>query len=465
MSAPQIGRNDECPCGSGKKYKHCCLRSAEVTTSLWLQLRAAEGRLIPELLHLALDAWGEDGFLEAQRRFHHGFELPDDPAADREFESLFTTWFTLRFAPTPKRRAAAPLSAASRRLAAADGLSDLERRFLAEAAARPVSFHLITAADPGQSIDLEDLLTGDTCRVVERSASQTVRRGGVVFARTVTVDGVSIMVGSGAALLPPTYRINIQEMRAILAGDADRHLTTEAVLALDDELRRFYLSIADQVFNPKPPVLANTDGDPFLSVTMEFDLACNADEAFLALRSLDVDRDEEGVLIDPEYDAAGRLNGFGLEWTKRGNRLHRSWDNTILGHLDVDDYSITATVNSTRRATRLRKQIEKRLSGYVTFVRMTTEPMETLLARRRAHDDEPGPADVAPELTAEFLEQHWDAWLDSPVPALGDVTPREAAETPAGREKLAALLDDFEWRSERGQAAPVKRLRAALGLP
>lgn len=24
-SAPKAGRNDPCPCGSGKKYKHCCL--------------------------------------------------------------------------------------------------------------------------------------------------------------------------------------------------------------------------------------------------------------------------------------------------------------------------------------------------------------------------------------------------------------------------------------------------------
>ena len=24
-SAPKIGRNDPCPCGSGKKYKKCCL--------------------------------------------------------------------------------------------------------------------------------------------------------------------------------------------------------------------------------------------------------------------------------------------------------------------------------------------------------------------------------------------------------------------------------------------------------
>ncbi len=23
---PKVGRNDPCPCGSGLKYKHCCLR-------------------------------------------------------------------------------------------------------------------------------------------------------------------------------------------------------------------------------------------------------------------------------------------------------------------------------------------------------------------------------------------------------------------------------------------------------
>jgi preprotein translocase subunit SecA len=27
---PRIGRNDPCPCGSGKKYKQCCMRSRGV---------------------------------------------------------------------------------------------------------------------------------------------------------------------------------------------------------------------------------------------------------------------------------------------------------------------------------------------------------------------------------------------------------------------------------------------------
>ena len=25
---PRVGRNEPCPCGSGKKFKHCCLQQA-----------------------------------------------------------------------------------------------------------------------------------------------------------------------------------------------------------------------------------------------------------------------------------------------------------------------------------------------------------------------------------------------------------------------------------------------------
>lgn len=30
---PKIGRNDSCPCGSGKKYKNCCLSTGKYETT------------------------------------------------------------------------------------------------------------------------------------------------------------------------------------------------------------------------------------------------------------------------------------------------------------------------------------------------------------------------------------------------------------------------------------------------
>ena len=47
----KVGRNDSCPCGSGRKYKHCCLRSGEIQlepsgTISWEEESAAAAKAI-----------------------------------------------------------------------------------------------------------------------------------------------------------------------------------------------------------------------------------------------------------------------------------------------------------------------------------------------------------------------------------------------------------------------------------
>jgi hypothetical protein len=67
----------------------------------------------------------------------------------------------------------------------------------------------------------------------------------------------------------------------------------------------------------------------------------------------------------------------------------------------------------------------------------------------------------------EMEERHWAAWMDQPVPALGGLTPRAAAVTPLGRERLEALLGDYEFRNkqrEPDERADMSWLRKALGL-
>ena len=64
-------------------------------------------------------------------------------------------------------------------------------------------------------------------------------------------------------------------------------------------------------------------------------------------------------------------------------------------------------------------------------------------------------------------KRHWEAWLDQPVPALGGVTPRVAATTALGRERLEALLSDFDFRNRQrdpDERVDIGRLRQALDL-
>ena len=64
-----VGRNDPCPCGSGKKYKKCCLGKAEAAGAYTAAERqaaldglfrfAASGRLEEELADSELAFWGD----------------------------------------------------------------------------------------------------------------------------------------------------------------------------------------------------------------------------------------------------------------------------------------------------------------------------------------------------------------------------------------------------------------------
>ena len=46
------------------------------------------------------------------------------------------------------------------------------------------------------------------------------------------------------------------------------------------------------------------------------------------------------------------------------------------------------------------------------------------------------------------MEAQWEGWYNERVPALQNKTPLQAARTKAGRERLEALLLEFERRNE-----------------
>ena len=82
------------------------------------------------------------------------------------------------------------------------------------------------------------------------------------------------------------------------------------------------------------------------------------------------------------------------------------------------------------------------------------------------------PADMPPELREkleESVRQYWIAWMDLPVPALNNLTPREATKTEEGRDLLESLLLYYEGQadstsSENPMCPDVPELRRELGM-
>lgn len=166
-----------------------------------------------------------------------------------------------------------------------------------------------------------------------------------------------------------------------------------------------------------------------------------------------------------------------LTWIKAGNRKNKDWDNTTLGALRLDGSRLVVEVNSARRRRRIEKEIAKYLGSAATLVDTTVTDLAEALERRRemrslATSDLLTPADSPrpPELQAieaELARKHWDTWLDTKVPALGNRTPRQAAKTASGRERLEALLADYSQKSASGRNAfepDIGTLKRKLGL-
>ena len=66
----KISRNAPCPCGSGKKYKKCCLGKENVSDDLlWRRLSEAHDRLSKNLMDHGHQVFGIDGFLDAVDEF------------------------------------------------------------------------------------------------------------------------------------------------------------------------------------------------------------------------------------------------------------------------------------------------------------------------------------------------------------------------------------------------------------
>lgn len=171
-----IGRNDPCPCGSGKKYKRCCLqrnvvstdeleyrRLSEVYDKLMDRLfRYAEQVFGPGVMHVALEEYllwpeDEDGGPDAELLERH---MP-----------LFLPWFVFNWEYEPME-GETELSGPSGQTVAelyalkqGPRLDSYERRLIEAANRRPHSFYEVLEVEPGWQILLQNVLSGERITV------------------------------------------------------------------------------------------------------------------------------------------------------------------------------------------------------------------------------------------------------------------------------------------------------------
>jgi hypothetical protein len=210
------------------------------------------------------------------------------------------------------------------------------------------------------------------------------------------------------------------------------------------------------------PHFVNTDRDDIVLTEMHFRVKDEkaARRRLAALKSFDYDeRDDTWT------------------WLKVRSRVSPDEPRTSLGTFSFKEGRLVAETNSRERAARLEAKLLAHLRGLLVLEKTLYRQVDDLppgspeeLAARRKENEE---LNARPEVQAalrKYLEKHYfEKWPREKVPALGNLTPLQAAKTEKGREKLTALLDYYD-RMQEGEPSTqpridINRLRRMLGLP
>ena len=129
----------------------------------------------------------------------------------------------------------------------------------------------------------------------------------------------------------------------------------------------------------------------------------------------------------------------------------------VLGTIELKAKTLELHVNSEGRAERGRAMISALLDGLVGAPLMQRQTIEQALAERSERGTAPQPSGLSPEgerqVVHAALDQHYRRQLDQPIPALGNISPRRAARSAKGREKLVAWLKLLENHAAKHEPA------------
>ncbi len=442
-----VGRNDPCPCGSGKKYKKCHLdadRAREAAGPEGESVHDMDRRLVQGIGRFGIDRYGEHWLEELERGFGN----------DEAVLQILIPWVGWTADVDGKRIAESFLQQNGSRL------SSEERDWFQAQLAAWLSLWEVTHVEPGR-IDVRDLLTGERRSVREMMGSKIVVARDTMLARVVDFRGTSYFGGMYGRTLPPVdaggvldvirrkLRIRkgavpIERLRDAIVGGQMIHFWTGAVADFDER-------------RSKPPVLTNTDGELLVFVTDSF--------SFEPKKRPQIERRVEAM--DGVDDVSKEDGETVIVFVRPGNRMHKSWENTVLGRVFVAAAGLRIETNSEARADALRRRVRDACAGLLGEGTRSTESASEVM-RQPAPPREPRPPEPYElEALRAAKEAHYRDWLDTPIPLLAGKTPRAAARSRRSREQLDVLLRDIENREARlpeAERFDVGRIRAELAI-
>lgn len=452
------GRNAPCSCGSGRKYKHCCLA---------VEKRAASAARFDDAVGRRIQDWTAETFGEEIDRALEVYAPPGGAMHDEDLQ-IFSAWFhNDRDLPSGKTPA--------ERYAARAGLAAEEREAAARIASANLGLHRVLAVEPGHWIELEDVVSGRRTQVRSASVSRDAVRWDILLGRVMAGAPESLWgpVRLFAPAEEPELLAELRRLAGVDAGGADAKAELEAAFREQAlELMRFRPSSRDI-----QPSYFTPEGDPMAHGQATWKVREPA-EAQVRMRALGGLAPGEPLEIDLTV-RRDRLLAKDRSPLPKGALVIETGrvgddENVPVATVRLEEGELQVEAMSEERLATAIETVDADFGDIAELVRRDVTPIEERLEERdpSAPEDDVALAPIPPaeraDLLSGFMTEWMHRWLDEPLPALGGESPREAAGGER-RGEVVKLLRGIENRAERGdrQGEPgvdAAWLRAELAL-
>jgi tetratricopeptide (TPR) repeat protein len=455
----KVGRNAPCPCGSGKKYKKCCMQkeSARKTTAVPV-INLKEKSLIEKLISYSNKEKFKKDFLNAMSIYWRTepvepLVLPEGALEDK---GNFVEWFINDYLlPSGKTIIEDFYSVMF------NTLSVEERTILEAHMMSYMSIYEVLEVIEGVGVKIKELFTNRELEIKEIKGSQQLVKWDIIMVRVYTLNGINRFLGSTIQVIPRRLK---DSLIAFLTQEFDRYKQEtglaewSAFMKKKSSIVRHYL----EDLSEGKDILLTEERHKIVIAKACFEVK-NFEEILDLLKN-EYDFVVDKVVKGKEAKLTWLKRGKSKDWQESKERygkgfviqskfIHESgqlkW--TVLGSITIKLGSLYLECLSKERLERGKQRLTEILQDLITHKVDTFEDvekkMDTIKTTEKIKEVEPSEnvrSFVETELIKNFKE-----WPDKKLPALGGMTPREAVKTDTGRQKVFELIKDFENTEER----------------
>ena len=481
----KISRNDPCPCGSGKKFKRCCLgkelesqRKPKNYHDYCLELvDSLRPRILQFMKKTGLDKWIKQAFQEYWRTLEPGI---DPPEFGKVAYLKFLEWYIHDY-PIPGHDQ--PVIRLF--LKSSPKLSLEEMQILQDWQEAYISVFHIKEIEPGKGVLAEDIFSGEEVFLSDVSLSNQIKKWELITFRKIKVLNEWQLSAAGARE-PPKYK---EDIRRFVMDHFQHYQKQNRTADLPAFLReRGYLLaqrfLTLQVKPPEMPKLFTSSGEKLEFWEARYDLTDFH-------RALDLlDQEEDFQKTDLDEDDQGNPSKVFYDWLERGKSSGRikkikpqgglQLKSFFMSGLGMESYRILGSV--TLEPGRLvltaqgkeRLAIGKKLLGNtlqnlikhrIDSVQSPESMMEEQAEAGSKKLDEEIPSEIKQALLKDMYDNHYKEWLDCPLPALDGKSPRTAIRSKEGRRRVEDLLREMEYlHNENNVEYDISWVRKELKL-